>query len=67
MKKLSKRLSLDTQTVRVLSSDDLRDVQGGTNTSLTGTTIIRQTQTTGTTIINPGTTVQTGTSIISGH
>lgn len=60
MKKITKRLTLQTQTIRVLQSEDLSQVAGGTIGTY-GTTIIRPT---GTSIIAPGTIVQTGTSII---
>ena len=61
MKKIAKRLTLQTQTIRVLQSDDLSQIQGGTSIATGGTSIIRPT---GTSIIAPGTIVQTGTSII---
>lgn len=61
MKKTTKRLALTTQTIRALQTDELSHVQGGSLTS-GGTSIIRPT---GTSIINPSTIVQTGTSIIS--
>ncbi len=65
MKKIAKHLSLTTQTIRNLTSDDLSQVQGGTGTLSGGTSVIRPT---GTSVIAPGTTVQSitgGTSIIS--
>jgi len=61
MKKTTKRLAVSTQTIRSLQTDELSQVQGGSLT--VGTTVIRST---GTSIIAPSTSVQTGTSIISG-
>jgi hypothetical protein len=37
MKKTSKKLALDTQTVRVLNPTDLQNVVGGTTTAITCT------------------------------
>lgn len=65
MKKLPKRLGLTTETIRVLQTEELTQIHGGT----TGTSIINPTpntsivQTTATSIILP-TIGQTGTSII---
>ena len=69
MKKLAKRLSLDTHTLRPLQATDLSQVQGGSYGS-SGTSVIapvsRQSGPSG---INPGAPVQTigtsGTSVIS--
>jgi hypothetical protein len=68
MKKSTKRLSLTTETIRTLQADELAQVQGGSITS--GTSVISVSGTSGTTIINPGTTVQSitsGTSVIRTH
>ncbi len=54
MKKPTKRLALSTQTIRLLQTDQLEQVAGGSLSS--GTSIISR---------GGGTTVQTGTSIIS--
>ncbi len=63
MKKITKHLALHTETIRSLQSEDLSQVHGGSGTTVP-TSIIRPT---GTSIIAPGTTVQSitgGTSII---
>jgi hypothetical protein len=70
MKKSTKRLSLTTETIRSLQADDLAQVHGGSMGS--GTSVISVSGTSGTTIINPGTTVQSspitsGTSVIRTH
>lgn len=63
MKKISKRLALTTQTIRVLQSDDLSQAQGGSNTLSGGTSVIRP----GTiaTTVQSGNTISGGTSVIS--
>jgi len=53
MKKVSKRLALNTQTVRVLQNDDLAGVAGGTQS---GTSVISA---------SGGTSVISNTSVIS--
>lgn len=67
MKKPSKRLALATQTIRVLQSDDLGNVQGGTSVVIapSGTSVIAPSTlhpSGGITSIRPGTSV-----IIIGH
>lgn len=68
MKKIAKRLALNTQTIRPLQSDELRHVAGGTTQS--GTSVISASG--GTSVIRPttgasGTIPVTGTSVsISG-
>jgi hypothetical protein len=62
MKKITKRLALTTQTIRVLQSDDLSQVQGGTNTISSGTSVIRP-GTIATTV--QSNTISGGTSVIS--
>jgi hypothetical protein len=61
MKKSSKRLDLSTQTIRVLSSDDLQSVVGGTQS---GTSVI---QPSGTSVLSGPSVIQpSGTSVLSG-
>ena len=57
MKKSTKRLSLTTETIRTLQADDLAQVHGGSMGS--GTSVISVSS--GTSVINPGTTVMSGT------
>ncbi|HEY5934445.1 MAG TPA: hypothetical protein VIU61_07420 [Kofleriaceae bacterium] len=64
MKNSSKRLGLSTQTIRVLSSDDLQSVVGGT---YSGTSVIQPSGTSvisGPSVIQPGTTTMSGPSVI---
>ena len=64
MKNSSKRLGLSTQTLRVLSSDDLQNVVGGTLGGTSGTSVI---QPSGTSVISGPSVIQpSGTSVISG-
>ncbi len=63
MKKITKRLALTTQTIRVLQGSDLSQVQGGTGSLSGGTSIIRPSNTS---VIAPGTTITGGTSISVG-
>jgi hypothetical protein len=56
MKKSSKRLSLSTQTIRPLQTEDLAQIHGGTGTITTGTTIIQP---------GTGTSIHTGTTVLS--
>ncbi len=60
MKKLAKRLSLDTHTIRPLTGGDLSQVQGGTGT------LAPATRQSGPSVIAPITSVQSGTSVMSG-
>lgn len=57
MKKLAKRLALDTHTIRQLTGNDLSQVQGGTQS---GTSVISAS---GPSVIRP-TTGQSGPSVI---
>lgn len=55
MKKLSTRLSLSTQTIRILQNDELQVVAGGSNACApSGTSVLS-----GPSVIQPGTVVNT--------
>jgi hypothetical protein len=62
MKKLAKRLTLDTHTIRPLTGSDLSQVQGGTQS---GTSVIAPVRPVHATTVQSGTSVLSGTSVIS--
>ncbi len=69
MKKPTKRLALTTQTIRLLQTDELGSVHGGSIVG-SGTSVISASGTSvlsGPSVIQPGTTVISGPSVISRH